>query len=92
MRTNSSIPCLQQLWRSDAHVCEGGEDEDLNNWSSEEKYPKKSTHFFLTSHQLKLCVFGGEEVVFAQTCTEMYVYTQLTMCKVQCVCVCVQTH
>lgn len=33
-------------------------------------------------------MFGGEEVVFAQTCTEMYVYTQLTMCKVQYVCVC----
>lgn len=54
---------------------------------------KKSTHtFFLTSHQPLSCLFGGEEVVFAQTCTEMYVYTQLTMCKVQYVCVCVQTH
>lgn len=51
MRTNSSIPCLLQLWMSDAQVEAGGEggeqeEEDLNNWSSGEKYQKKSTHTF----------------------------------------------
>lgn len=40
-------------------------------------------HTFFTSHQPKLCVW-----LCAHTCTDMYVYTLLTMCKVQYVCVC----